>query len=357
MRIIKIGNKVVGENAPAFIVGELSGNHNQKYDLAVKTIKAMVKAGVDAIKLQTYTADTITIESDKPDFLITQGTLWDGRTLHKLYEEAYTPWEWQPKLKKIAEDLGVPLFSTPFDNTAVDFLEKMNVPAYKVASFEITDIPLIKYMASKGKPMLISNGVASLEDVKLAIDACKDVGNEQIILLKCTSTYPTPLEDVNLNTMPDLKSRFGTIVGISDHTMGISVPIAAVALGAKVIEKHVILDRSLGGVDSKFSLEPSELEQLVKSVREVEKALGKVTYKLTPKAFKERDHRRSLYVVKDIKKGSQITNENIRSIRPGFGLHPKYYEDIVGKKVTKDVDKGTRLTWDIVEGSSQNRDN
>ena len=347
---MKIGNKPVGDNSPVFIVGELSANHNQNYNLAVKTIQAMAKAGVDAIKLQTYTADTITIDSDKPDFLINQGTIWDGRRLHELYKEAYTPWDWQPKLKKIAGDLGLPLFSSPFDKTAVNFLQKMKVPAYKVASFEITDIPLIKYMASKGKPVIISTGIATLDDIKLAVKACRDVGNRQIILLKCTSAYPTPFEDVNLKTMVDMKKRFGVVVGVSDHTMGIAVPIAAVAMGAKVVEKHVILDRSLKGPDSQFSLEPAELKQLVTSIRDVEKALGEIAYDLTPKALKDRDFRRSLYVVQDINAGEKITEENVRSIRPGFGLHPKYYESVLGKKISKSVSKGTRFSWKLVKG-------
>jgi pseudaminic acid synthase len=350
---ISIGNKNIGEDSPVFIIGELSANHNQKFELAVKTIEAMAKAGVDAIKIQTYTADTITLDSDKPDFLITQGTIWDGQKLHGLYQKAYTPWDWQPKLQKIAEKYGIPLFSSPFDKTAVDFLEKMNVPAYKVASFEITDTPLIKYMASKGKPMIISTGIATLEDIKLAIKTCKDEGNDQIILLKCTSTYPTPLSDVNLKTMMDLKRKFDVIVGVSDHTMGITVPIAAVALGAKVIEKHVILDRSLGGPDSKFSLEPAELKQLVTSVRDVEKALGEVTYDLTPKALKDRDFRRSLYIVRDIKEGEKITEQNVRSIRPGFGLHPKYYEKVLGKKINKNVSMGTRLSWKLIKSNNK----
>lgn len=343
-----IGNKIIGGCSPTFIIGELSANHNQKYELAVETIKAMVKAGVDAIKLQTYTADTITINSDKPDFLITQGTIWDGQRLHDLYKTAFTPWEWQPRLKKVANKLGVPLFSSPFDKTAVDFLEKMGVPAYKVASFEITDIPLIKYMASKNKPMIISTGIATLDDIDLAVKTCLEVGNKKIILLKCTSAYPTPLKDVNLKTMVDIRKRFGTIVGVSDHTMGISVPVAAVAMGAKIIEKHVILDRRIGGPDSKFSLEPQELKDLVTHVREVEKCMGKVTYKLTPKALKERDHRRSLYVVKNAKKGDLISEKNVRSIRPGFGMHPKFYDEIIGKRFSKNVEKGDRLKESLI---------
>lgn len=346
---MRIANKEINKSSPAFIIGELSGNHGQDYDLALATIKAIAETGADAVKLQTYTPDTITIESTKKDFLITQKTIWDGRTLYDLYEEAHTPWEWQPKLKKYAESLGLICFSSPFDSTAVDFLEKMNVPAYKVASFEITDIPLIKYIASKNKPIIMSTGVAKLEDIELAIKTCRDAGNEQIVLLKCTSTYPTPLEDVNLKTMLDMQTRFDVLVGISDHTTNASVPIAAVAMGAKVIEKHVILKRSLGGPDAQFSLEPAEFKKLITSIREVEKALGEVTYDLTPKALREREHTRSLYVVKNIKKGQLITKENVRSIRPGFGLHPKHLESTLGKKAKKDLHKGMRFSLDLVQ--------
>jgi pseudaminic acid synthase len=335
-----------------FIIAELSANHNQKFELAVETIKAAKDSGVDAIKFQTYTPDTITIDCDNKYFQIKHGTIWDGKTLYQLYKEAYTPWEWQPKLKEIAEELGLFCFSSPFDETAVDFLEELNIPAYKIASFEITDIPLIEYVASKGKPVIISTGVSELEDIELAIDACKKMGNEDIALLKCTSAYPAPLEEVNLNTIPDLKERFKVIVGLSDHTLGISVPIAAVSLGARIIEKHFILNRKLGGPDSAFSLEPGEFSQMVKSIREVERALGKVDYKLSEKIKKSREFSRSLFVVKNIKKGDTLNNENVRSIRPGFGLHPKFLKDIVGKKAKEDIKKGTPLSWDLI--SDQN---
>jgi len=276
MKSINISHFEISDTSPTFIVAELSANHNQKYEVAVETIKEAKRIGADAIKLQTYTADTITIESEKPYFRINQGTLWDGKTLYQLYKEAFTPWEWQPKLKKIAEEMGLICFSSPFDKTAVDFLEQMNVPAFKIASFEITDIPLIEYIASKEKPMIISTGIARLADIEEALDACKKMGNHQIALLKCTSAYPTPLEEVNLKTIPNLKETFHTIVGLSDHSLGISIPIAAVALGAKIIEKHFILDRKLGGPDAAFSLEPHEFEVMVRSVRDVEKALGQV---------------------------------------------------------------------------------
>jgi pseudaminic acid synthase len=349
MTAIKLLDRIIGDNHPVFTIAELSANHLQKFELAVETIKAIKEAGADAVKLQTYTPDTITIDSDNEYFQIKQGTLWDGKTLYQLYEEAFTPWEWQPKLKQIAEDIGLICFSSPFDKTAVDFLEKINVPAYKVASFEVTDIPLIEYIASKGKPVIISTGIAELCDIKEAVNACKRMGNEQIALLKCTSAYPTPLEEVNLKTIPHLAETFKTVVGLSDHTLGISVPIAAVAIGAKIIEKHFILDRKLGGPDSAFSLEPEEFKTMINSIREVEKALGGVSYELTEKVKKSREFSRSLFVVKDIKAGENFTEENIRSIRPGYGLHPKYLRDILKKKSKKDVKKGTPLSWDILD--------
>jgi len=332
-----------------FIIAELSANHNQNFDLAVKTIKAMKDAGADAVKLQTYTPDTITIDCDNKYFQIKDG-LWQGKTLYQLYQEAYTPWEWQPKLKEIAEDLGLICFSSVFDKTAVDFLEKMNVPAYKVASFEITDIPLIEYIASKGKPVIISTGIATLSDIEEAVNACKRMGNDQIALLKCTSAYPAPIEDANLLTIPNMKETFGTIVGLSDHTLGSSVAIASVALGAKIIEKHFILDRNIGGPDAAFSMEPEEFKQMVKSIREVEKALGKVTYALTEKQKKSRELSRSLFIVKDIKKGEVFTEENVRSIRPGYGLSPKHYSNVIGKMTTKDIERGTPLKIEMVDG-------
>ncbi len=345
----KVGNRDIGEGHPVFIVAELSCNHQQKFDLAVKTLQAMKEAGADAVKLQTFTPDTITIDSNNEYFQIRQGTLWDGRTLYQLYEEAYTPWEWQPKLKRIAGELGLICFSSPLDKTAVDFLEGMNVPAYKVASFEITDIPLIEYIASKGKPVIISTGIATLADVEEAVGACRKMGNEQIALLKCTSAYPTPLDEVNLNTIPDLAERFKTIVGLSDHTLSISVPIAAVALGARIIEKHFILDRSLGGPDGPFSLEPDEFKTMVKAVRETEKALGKVSYDLTDKMKKSRELSRSLFVVEDMRAGEVFTEENVKSIRPSFGLHPKHLREVLGRKAARDIQKGTPLSWRLIE--------
>lgn len=346
---MKIAHKFISKDSPVFIIAELSANHNQDFDLAIKTIKAMKDSGADAVKLQTYTPDTITLDCDNEYFQIKQGTIWDGETLYNLYKKAYTHWEWQPKLKEYAESLGLICFSSPFDKSSVDFLEKMNVPAYKIASFEITDIPLIEYVALKGKPIIISTGIATLNDINLALETCKKSGNEQIILLKCTSSYPAPLEEVNLLTIPDMKKRFNTIIGLSDHTLGISVPIASVALGAKIIEKHFILDRKLGGPDASFSLEPYEFKQMVDSIREVEKALGKVSYELSDKVKKSREFARSLFVVKDMKKGDIFTEENIRSIRPNFGLEPKHITQILGKQINWDVSKGTPLNWNLLK--------
>ena len=337
-------HKNILKSNKVFIIAELSANHNQNFDLAVKTIKAMKEAGADAVKLQTYTPNTITIDCDNEYFQIKEG-LWRGKTLYQLYQEAYTPWEWQPKLKKIAEDLGLICFSSAFDKTSVDFLEKMNVPNYKVASFEITDIPLIEYIASKGKPVIISTGISTLSDIEEAVNACKRMGNDQIALLKCTSAYPAPIEDANLLTIPNMKETFGTVVGLSDHTLGSSVAVASVALGAMIIEKHFILDRNFGGPDAAFSMEPEEFKQMVKSIREVEKALGKITYDLTEKQKKSRELSRSLFVVKDIKKGEVFTEDNVRSIRPGYGLHPKYYYEVLGKRVKYNIPKGTPLSF------------
>ena len=345
---LEIMNKKIGGNYSTFIIAEMSANHLQKYDNAVKLIKAAKEAGADAIKLQTYTPDTMTIDCDNEYFQIKQGTLWDGQSFYQLYKNAYTPWEWQPRLKEIAESEGLICFSSAFDKTAVDFLEEINVPAYKIASFEITDILLIEYVASKGKPVIISTGIATLSDIEEAVNACKKMGNNQIALLKCVSAYPTPLEDVNLRTILNLAETFKTVVGLSDHTLGISVPIASIALGSSIIEKHLTLDRSLGGPDAAFSSEPEEFKAMVKSVREVERALGKVSYELTEKMKKSREFSRSLFVVKDIKVGEVFTEKNIRSIRPGYGLPPKYLKDILGKKSTQPIEKGTPLSWELV---------
>jgi pseudaminic acid synthase len=344
----KIGTKNVGEDYPVFIIAELSANHLGDFDLAVETIKSMKESGADAVKMQTYNPDTMTLNCDNDYFRIRQDTLWDGNTFYELYKKAYMPWEWQPKLKKIAEKLGLIAFSSPFDKTSVNFLEDMDVPAYKIASFEITDIPLIEDVAACGKPVIISTGIAEFSDIKLAIETCKKQDNNQIALLKCTSSYPAPLESINLKTIPHMAETFETVVGLSDHTLEPAIPLGAVALGAKIIEKHFILDRELGGPDSKFSLEPEEFKSMVNSVRALETAMGKVSYELDDVTRLSRDFSRSLFVVKDVKEGEKISQENVRSIRPGFGLHPKYLRDILGKKFSENLKKGTPLSWNHI---------
>ncbi len=343
---IKLAGHTISNSDPVYIVAEMSANHLQDYDRAVEIIHAAKEAGVDAIKLQTYTADTITIDSDKSYFQITGGTIWDGTTLHKLYQEAYTPWEWQPRLCEVAANLGLDCFSSPFDSTAVEFMEQMNMPAYKIASYEITDIPLIRQCASKNKPMILATGVARESDIRLAIEACINEGNRDIILLKCVSAYPTPYEDVNLNMIPTLAEEYGCIMGLSDHTMGSAVAVSAVALGARMIEKHLTLRRADGGPDGAFSMEPHEFAELVRNVRIVEKALGKREYSLTPVQETEREGARSLFVVADIKKGEKLTPENIRSIRPGNGLPPVEYGNVIGKTASKDLFRGEPLRYD-----------
>lgn len=344
---MKISNFEVGKDG-VFIIAELSANHNGSLEVALKTIRAAKRAGADAIKLQTYTADTITIDCDKPDFIVKGGTVWDGKTLYELYQEAYTPWEWHEALFKTAAEEGLICFSSPFDKTAVDFLEGLNTPAYKIASFEITDIPLIEYAASKGKPIILSTGIATLEDIELALDACRRMGNENIALLKCTSSYPAPIEEANMAMVKDFGERFGVVPGLSDHTLGSTVPVVATCFGAKIIEKHFILDRSIGGPDASFSMNEGEFAQMVKAVREAEQAIGKVDYTPTEKQIKGRTFCRSLYVVKDIKKGEVITEEHVRSIRPGFGGHPKELREIIGKTLRDDVERGTRLSKDLI---------
>lgn len=344
---MKIDNFKIDEESSVFIIAELSANHNGSIDTAIESIRAAKRAGADCIKFQTYTADTITIDSNKEDFLI-KGTIWEGKNLYKLYQEAYTPWEWHEELFKVAKEEGIVCFSSPFDKTAVDFLETLNVPAYKIASFEITDIPLIEYVASKGKPVIISTGIAELEDIELALDACYRMGNKDVALLKCTSSYPAPIEEANMCMVKDLSERYNVISGLSDHTMGATVPIVATVFGAKIIEKHFILDRSIGGPDASFSMNEEEFTSMVKAVREAESAIGIVDYTLTEKQAKGKDFSRSLYIVEDIKAGEVITEKNVRSIRPGFGMHPKYYKEILGKKITIDLETGDRLKWDNI---------
>lgn len=348
MNKLKIDNICINEFSKTFIIAELSANHGHYIEIAKETIKKAKECGADAVKLQTYTPDTMTIDCDNEYFRVKQDTIWDGTTLYKLYQEAYTPWEWQKELKEYANSIGLACFSSPFDKSAVDFLESINVEAYKVASFEITDIPLIEYIASKGKPIIISTGIATLEEIEDAIKACNSLGNNQIILLKCTSQYPAKLEDANLNTLKHLREKFDVLVGLSDHSMDIEVPLAAVSIGAKVIEKHFILDRNIGGPDASFSLDPEQFKAMVESIRKIEKALGKVDYEMTEKKLKSREFSRSLFIVNDIKKGDILTIDNVKSIRPGFGMHPKYYKDILGKKVNQDIKRGTPLKKEYI---------
>lgn len=336
---MQIGDRKIEKGSPVFIIAELSANHNGSFETALATIKAAKRAGADCIKLQTYTPDTITIDCDKEDFLI-KGTIWGGRNLYSLYQEAYTPWEWHKQLFEVASSEGLICFSSPFDKTAVDLLEALNTPAYKIASFEITDIPLIEYVASKGKPVIISTGIATHEDIELALNACYRMGNRDVALLKCTSSYPAPIEEANMVMVNDMAERYGVITGLSDHTMGITVPVVATCFGAKIIEKHFILDRSVGGPDASFSMNEQEFSEMVKAVREAEKAIGVVDYALTEKQKKGRDFSRSLYVVKEIKKGDVITVEHVRSIRPGFGMHPKFLNEIIGTVAVKDYGYG-----------------
>ena len=339
---MKIGDFEINDVSKVFIIAELSANHNGSLEIALETVRAAKRAGADCIKLQTYTADTITINCNKEDFLI-KGTIWEGKNLYDLYKDAYTPWEWHHEIMKVANEEDLICFSSPFDKTAVDFLETLNVPAYKIASFEITDIPLIEYVASKGKPIILSTGIAEQADLELALDACKRMGNTDIALLKCTSSYPAPINEANMCMVKDLAERYNVISGLSDHTMGATVPIVATCFGAKIIEKHFILDRSIGGPDASFSMNEAEFTAMVKAVREAESAIGSVNYTLTEKQSKGKDFSRSLYVVEDMKAGDVITEKNVRSIRPGFGLHPKYYNEILGKKVIHNIERGTPL--------------
>ena len=338
-----IGNYKIDQSSPVFIIAELSANHNGSLDIAIETIRAAKRAGANAIKLQTYTADTLTLNVRNDDFKISGGTLWDDRYLYDLYKEAYTPWEWHQTLFDVAKEEGLICFSSPFDKTAVDLLENLEVPAYKIASFEITDIPLIEYVASKGKPIIISTGIAELEDIHLALNACKRMGNSDIALLKCTSSYPAPVNEANMIMVKDLTERFGVVAGLSDHTMGSTVPIVATVLGAKIIEKHFILNHDIGGPDAEFSMDENEFTAMVNAVRDAEKAIGVVDYNLTPKQRKGKDFARSLYVAEDIEEGEVFTEKNVRSVRPGFGLHPKYLGEILEQPSPKSYKKGDRL--------------
>lgn len=343
MNSFSISGRLIGSNQPSYIIAELSANHGQSFERAVEVVRAAKGAGADAIKLQTYTADTLTIDCRRPEFIVGKGTLWEGKNLHDLYAEAYTPWEWQPELKKEAESLGLNCFSTPFDDTAVDFLEGMNVPAHKIASFELVDTELLKKVAATGKPVILSTGMASFEEIEEAVQTLRAHGCTQLALLKCTSAYPSLPEDMNLRTIPHLAESFGVPVGLSDHTLSVAVPVAAVALGACIIEKHLTLRRSDGGPDAGFSLEPDEFKAMVEAVRVAEESLGKVSYEMSEKEAASRVFRRSLFIVKDMKKGELFTSANVRSIRPGQGLPVKELNRILGKQAAVDLQCGAPL--------------
>ncbi len=346
---MKIGNFNL-ETDGTYIIAELSANHGGKIEIAKETIRAAKEIGANAIKLQTYNADSMTLDSDKDDFIIKGGTLWDGKKLYDLYKEAALPWEWHQELFDYAREIDIDIFSSPFDKSAVDFLEQFNPSAYKIASFEITDYELIRYAASKGKPIIISTGIATIDEIQDAVDICKREGNNNIILLKCTSAYPAALEDANLMTIPNLAETFGVMSGFSDHTLGTTAPVVATTLGAKVIEKHFILNKSIGGADADFSLDKKEFSEMIEAVRDTEKLLGKVDYSMTDKKKKSRTFCRSLYITKDIKKGEVFTEDNVRSIRPGYGLHPKFLQYILGKKSQHDYEYAESLNNSIHVG-------
>lgn len=345
---MRIGAHEVGPGHQVFVVAELSANHNHSFDQALQLVHAAKAAGADAVKLQTYTADTITIRCDRPEFRIGGGTLWDGRLLHDLYQEAFTPWDWQPRLKAAAEALGMECFSTPFDPTAVDFLEAMDMPAHKVASFEVVDLPLLERIGRTKKPVIMSTGMATLSEIDEAVRTLRGAGTRDLVLLKCTSSYPAPPDEANLRTIPHLAAAFGVPAGLSDHTLGVAVAVASVALGACVIEKHFTLSRAVPGPDSAFSLEPQELRQLVEAVRATERALGDVRYGPSPAELAGRKLRRSLFVVEDVRAGEQLTERNVRSIRPGHGLPPKALREVLGRHAARDISRGTPLSWDLL---------
>ena len=346
---IEINGRRIGPGYPIYVVAEMSANHNQDLSQAIKILEAAKEAGADAIKLQTYTPDTLTINCDKEHFRIGKGTIWEGKNLYDLYSEAYTPWDWQPQLKELADDLAIDLFSTPFDETAVEFLEKLEIPAFKIASFEIVDLALIKRVAETGKPVIMSTGMASLTEIEEAVQTFRESGGSEIILLKCTSAYPADPKEMNLRTIPHLADTFDTVTGISDHTLGNAVSIAAVVLGACVVEKHFTLSRKLKGPDSKFSLEPDEFKKMVDDIRTVEASLGNIHYGAMPSEESSKVFRRSLFVTKDVKKGELFTKENIRSIRPGYGLHTRYLDEIVGGRAKNNIEVGTPLSWNLIE--------
>jgi pseudaminic acid synthase len=348
-RTIQIGNRLIGPGHPVYIVAEMSANHRQDYDEAVRLIHVAREAGADAIKLQTYTPDTLTIDCRSKLFSHGKGSLWQDRWLYDLYREAYMPWEWQGKLKKLAEGLGIGFFSTVYDLTSVDFLEEIGVPAYKIASFELVDLPLIQRVAATGKPIFLSTGMATLSEIEEAVAAATSAGADQLVLLKCTSAYPAMPEEMNLKTIPHMANHFNSLCGLSDHTIGGSRAIAAVALGAVMIEKHFTLSRENGSPDSRFSAEPDEFRMMVDEIRNIEAALGEVKYGPGKSENESYKFRRSLFIVKDINEGELLTGKNIRSIRPGHGLQPKYYGDVIGKRAKKKLIKGTPLSWDLID--------
>ncbi len=345
---IHIEHRRIGASAPVYVVAEVSANHHQDFSQAVELIHAAKQAGADAVKLQTYTAETITIACDQDCFRISGGTIWDGTTLHDLYQRAYTPWDWQPKLKQVANELGMHLFSTPFDLTSLQFLEDMGIPAYKLSSFELVDIPLIRALAKTGKPLIASTGMASVAEIEEALAAWRSNGGSEIALLKCTSSYPAPPDEMNLRTIPEMRDKFRVPVGLSDHSMGIAVPVAAVSLGACIIEKHLTLSRSVDGPDSSFSLEPAEFADMVAAVRVAERALGHVAFGPSEREASSRAFRRSLFVVRDIKRGEPFTSDNVRSIRPGHGLHTRHLPEVLAGCASRDIEKGTPVTWELV---------
>ena len=345
---IEILGRRIGEGHPAYVIAELSANHGQNLDEAMRLVRAASEAGADAVKLQTYTPDTITIRSDREYFRIGGGTIWDGRTLHDLYQEAYTPWEWHRPLMDEARRLGLHVFSSPFDHTAVDFLETLDVPAYKIASFELVDIPLIRRAARTGKPMILSTGMASLAEIDEAVTAAREAGATQIALLRTNSGYPAPPDEIHLRTIPHLRDAFSVPAGLSDHTLGIAVPVAAVALGACIIEKHLTMSRAVPGPDSAFSLEPAEFRAMVDAVRVAEQALGTIGYRLSKKEASSRVFRRSLFVVEDVKAGEPFTDRNVRSIRPAHGLHTRYLDEVLGRRASRDIERGTPLSWELL---------
>lgn len=346
---IKIGDREISQDSPAFIIAELSANHNNDLDLAIESVKAMKECGADAVKVQTFTPDSMTLDHPSEIFMTRKDSMWAGQSLYSLYEEGSLPYDWHIKLQEVAKDLGLIFFSAPFDKNDVDFLASIDVPAYKIASMEITDIPLIKYVASKGKPMIISTGIAEVADIDLAVKTCLDAGNDQVILLKCTSSYPTPYEDAHLNNIPWIQQNYDCLSGLSDHTLDLFAPITAASLGAKVIEKHFILDRSIGSLDSKFSLDKKDFKEMVDAIRATEKLKGSQDYMVTEKMKKAYISSRSIFVIKDIQAGELFTEENIKVLRPGYGLHPKHFEGALGKTASVMLERGTPLSMDHIK--------